>query len=91
MGTRGTQSERGENISLAFAHSHQEFTSQGIPELEKITITALSAFSFHYLFSHILSQKPVSISEKKMHAFTLDKHLQGISSKLLLAFVSNQI
>lgn len=49
--------------------SAQQFTSQGIPELEEMSLTALSRFFFHYLFIHILSLKPVSISEKKMNAF----------------------
>lgn len=33
-----------------------------------MSLTALSGFFFHYLFSYILSLEPVSIREKEMHA-----------------------
>lgn len=69
VGTKRRVPEQCERISPAYSQSLQQFTSRGIPELEEISWTALSGFFFHYLFSHVLSLKPISISEKKMHAF----------------------
>lgn len=54
-----------------------------IPELEEMSLTALSVFFFHYLFSLILSLKML-VSVKRKWIFYKDQHLQWILPKHLI-------
>lgn len=70
------------------SQSLQQLASQGIPAQGEMPLTALDGLFSHYLFSHILELK---VSVKRKCIFYKDKNLQCILSKLLFAFVTNQI